>query len=151
MKGMRSIAVDIGELGWARDDHILDHRHYLDLDTGEVLSIHDDLPDGEEEEGLDERIEAESGTRYLEVPKPEPGEGYRDMADFVGTVTDPTLNAMLSVAIQGAGAFGRFRNVLLGFPEEREEWFTFKDARTRERLEDWLRDEGVEVEWTGRP
>ncbi len=43
------------------------------------------------------------------------------------------------------------RDVLLEFPEELERWFAFKDARTRERLEDWLGDEGVEVEWTESP
>ncbi len=147
MKRHRKITVDIGELEWAYEDHDLDHLHYLDLDSGEVLSnIGDDDP-----EELDARISAGPGTRYLAVPSSETSEGYQDMVDFIETVTDPTLGAMLSVAVRGAGAFRRFKDVLLDFPDDRERWFTFKDARTRGRLEEWLTDEDVDVEWTGRP
>jgi hypothetical protein len=130
------IAVDPGELSWAREDHHAEHLHYLDLDTGEVLPDHEDVA---------------VGPRCLEVPKPEPGEGYRDMADFIDTVADVTTRAMLSVAIRGPGAFRRFKDVLLEFPGERERWFGFKDARTRGRLEEWLADEDVEVEWVEAP
>jgi len=146
-KGPRRITVDIGELGWAREDYDPDHLYYLDLDTGEVLPERG----GEEMGGPDVQVPIEPGPRYLAVPSPEPGEGYQDMMDFIGTVSDAMLKAMLSVAIQGAGAFRRFKDVLLEFPKERERWFAFKDTRTRERLEAWLAGECVEVDWTGIP
>lgn len=144
MSKRKHVNVNIGELAWAFEDQ--DHLYYLDLDTGEVLSNHGD----EDPEELASRVEAGLGTRYLAVGSSEPGEGYQDMADFIEVVRDPTLRAMLVVAIQGAGAFRRFKDVLLTYPEERERWFAFRDARIKERLEDWLKDEGVKVEWTGR-
>jgi hypothetical protein len=141
----KHVTIDIGELAWAFEDHDYDHLFYLDLDTGEVLSnVGDEEPDV-----LEARVEAGLGTRYLAVPSSEPSEGYGDMEDFIGTVGDPTLRAMLVVAIQGAGAFRRFKDVLLTFPEERERWFAFRDARTKERLEEWLEEEDVKVVWTG--
>ena len=130
------VSVDLGELSWAREDHRDERIHHLDLDTGEVLPYHEDV---------------EVGPRCLEVPRPEPGEGYRDMVDFIDTVDDATLRAMLSVAVRGPGAFRRFKDVLLEFPGERDRWFEFKDGRTRGRLEEWLEGEGVQVVWRGAP
>ena len=47
---------------------------------------------------------------------------------------------LLEVAINGKGAFRRFKDVLLNYPEERERWFQFKDDRMKERALEWLDD-----------
>ena len=44
------------------------------------------------------------------------------------------------MAINGKGAFRRFKDVLLNYPEERERWFQFKDDKTEERALEWLDD-----------
>ena len=44
----------------------------------------------------------------------------------------------------GRGAFRHFKDVLLDYPDERERWFKFKNARVRERILEWLESEGVE-------
>lgn len=44
----------------------------------------------------------------------------------------------MTVAINGKGAFRRFKDVLLRYPEERERWFRFKDERMQERALEWL-------------
>jgi len=50
---------------------------------------------------------------------------------------------LLEVAIRGKGAFRRFKDVLEGYPEEMERWFSFKDDRLRERALEWLDDIGI--------
>lgn len=90
-------------------------------------------------------VEAGFGERFVEVPQVSSHEGYRDMEDYIDTVDDLALRKLLSVAIDGRGAFRRFKDVLLDYPEERQRWFTFKDARMRERMLDWLEDEGIEL------
>jgi len=55
------------------------------------------------------------------------------------------LKEKLYIAIDGPGAFRRFKNVLLRYPEEKERWFKFKDARTTERVKEWLEAEGIET------
>lgn len=62
------------------------------------------------------------------------------MEDFIATVEGERLAELLEVAIKGKGAFRRFKDVLLNYPEERERWFEFKDDRMRERALEWLDD-----------
>lgn len=82
--------------------------------------------------------------RYLSVPTADSQESYQDMVDFIDTVADAHLRQLLEVALTGQGAFRRFKDVLLGYPQERERWFVFRDGRLRERVDDWLRQEGIE-------
>ena len=55
-------------------------------------------------------------------------------------IADGTL---LEVAINGKGAFRRFKDVLLNYPEERERWFKFRDDRMEKRAVEWL--ESIDV------
>ncbi len=66
------------------------------------------------------------------------------MEGFIETVANKRLAERLARAIQGRGPFGRFKDVLLDYPVERERWFAFRDARQRERVLEWLECEGVE-------
>ena len=67
------------------------------------------------------------------------------MAAFIETVANARLRDRLSRAIQGRGAFRRFKDALLDYPQERERWFAFRDARQRERTLEWLASEGIDV------
>ena len=50
----------------------------------------------------------------------------------------------MEVAIHGKGAFRRFKDTLEGYPKERERWFEFLDARSQERVLNWLREEEIQ-------
>jgi len=65
------------------------------------------------------------------------------MEDFIATVENEHLASLLEVAIDGKGAFRRFKDVLAGYPEERERLFQFKDERMEQRALEWLEDIGV--------
>lgn len=90
-------------------------------------------------------IENGFGTRFIALPWVESREGYWDMELFIDTIKDDHVQQLLSVAIDGRGAFRRFKNVLYDHPEERERWFAFKKDRMRQRVLEWLDDEGIEV------
>jgi hypothetical protein len=79
----------------------------------------------------------------MAVPTADSRASYRDMEDFIETVSDPRLRSQLAYAIQGRGAFRRFKDTLLAHPSERERWFVFSQVRVRERVLAWLRDEGI--------
>ncbi len=68
------------------------------------------------------------------------------MQVFIQTVEDEDLREKLRIAIDGKGAFRRFKNVLVKYPEQRERWFEFKEERTKERVVDWLELIGIEFE-----
>ena len=127
----------------AMEDSSYEHEYYLDLETGEILFLSEYMDD-EETEKLKDRIDDESD-RYERIPKAESHEGYEDMQDFIATVKDEHLAELLEVAINGKGAFRRFKDVLLNYPEERERWFQFKDDRMQERALEWLDDIDVSL------
>jgi hypothetical protein len=100
-----------------------------------------------EKEALREanQVEEGFGTRYISIPRSESTESYGDMEEFITMVEDEHLVELLEVAINGKGAFRRFKDVLANYPAERERWFHFKDNRIRERVLEWLKDEGIEL------
>lgn len=103
------------------------------------------LPDWQREAVEDAaRVDAGFGDRYIRVEPEESGAAYRDMEEYIETVTGGRLQDRLWRAIRGRGAFRRFKDALLDHPAERERWFQFRNARLRERITEWLRDEGIE-------
>jgi len=137
-KNKKALKINLDELCEAREDSSYEHEYYLDLETGEILFISDHIDDEETSE-LKDRIE-EDFERYERIPKAESREGYEDMVDFIATIDNEHLAELLEVAINGRGAFRRFKDVLLNYPEERERWFKFKDERMEERALEWLED-----------
>jgi hypothetical protein len=137
----RILKIDLDELCNAMEDSSYEHEYYLDLETGEILFISEYMDDKETEE-LRDRVE-EDFDRYEQISRVESHEAYGDMVDFLSTINNEHLAELLEVAIDGKGAFRRFQNVLIDYPEERERWFKFKGNRTKERVLEWLNDINV--------
>ncbi len=128
--------VDLGDVATALDDHSDFGRWWIDADTGEVW-----LWSGEAEERADFDPELRPGARSID-PLPS-SVGYRDMEDFITRVTDRRAADLLERAIAGRGAFRRFKDTLFEFPELRQAWFEFRDARMQRRAIEFLLDEGL--------
>lgn len=117
---------------------------YLDTKTGEII-----LTEGDNFDQLDEFLADEEGEdediydRFRMIPKQDSHEGYQDMQDYIWSVKDKHLREVLDVAIQGPGAFRRFKDVLYRYPEAQKNWFSFRDERQQRRIEDWFRSEGI--------
>jgi hypothetical protein len=137
----RKVPVNLDELRFAAEDASPEHRYFLDTETGEVIPVSEWFDDAGKQ--LAEIDEAEPG-RYLQVPRAGSHEGYADMQDFIDTVSDEHLHELLDVAIQGRGAFRRFKDVLARDPAEQQCWFDFQAARLDARAREWLADEGCE-------
>jgi Uncharacterised protein family (UPF0158) len=128
-------AVDLDDLAQALEDHSYDHSWWLDPKTGKVI-LWSDYFEGQGEPDPEVR-----GLRPID-PVPS-HEGYEDMQDFINRVRDPQARRRLERAIEGRGAFRRFKDTLLDFPQLREAWFRFHDARTGQRAIQWLAEEGL--------
>jgi len=139
----KPLKINLDELCEAMENSSFENDYFLDLETGDILFI-SEYTDDEETEKLKDRIEEEFD-RYERIPKAESHEGYSYMVDFIATVKDEYLVELLEVAINGKGAFRRFKDVLLNYPEERERWFQFKDDRMEERALEWLDDIDVKI------
>jgi hypothetical protein len=125
------------------------YEQYGDSETGEVdwptILPKLDIPDWQKETlPVADLVEAGFGKRYIAIPQVESYEGYNEMVAFIGTVSNPRLQARLERAISGRGAFRYFKDVLLDYPQERERWFQFRDERMHQRVLEWLEEEGIE-------
>jgi predicted nucleotidyltransferase len=128
--------LDLSDLCMALEDNSPEHSWWIDPDTGETELWSEYTGD---ELGLghpDDR-----GLAYVEPIGSR--EAYGDMEDFVGRVRDARARDLLARAIEGRGAFRRFKDTLLEFPELREAWFAFHDARMQRRALEWLASAGL--------
>ena len=125
--------IKLDDLCMALEDHTDDFEWWFDPRTGEPVLWGEEA---EEEFGTDDPDKA--GLVYIE-PIPS-HEGYADMEDFIARVRDPRARDMLERAIAGRGAFRRFKDTLLDYPDLRSTWFEFHDARTTRRALEWLEE-----------
>lgn len=129
--------IDLATLAEALEDHSGDTEWWFDPRSGQVEPWSSDHSlDDPDEEGPDER------DLVMVFPLPS-AIGYRDMEDFVARVRDPRARDLLRRAIEGRGAFRRFKDTLLEFPDLRTAWFAFHDARAERRALGWLSQEEV--------
>lgn len=124
---------------------------YIDRETNEVFTGSADYPPDilpDEDSENFETLEAEFDRRYLPIPQEGSGDSYQDMMNFIETVADKHLQDLLGVAIQGRGAFGRFKDVLHRpeYEPERSRWFQFSEQCDHTRVVEWLNSEGLSVE-----
>jgi hypothetical protein len=69
---------------------------------------------------------------------------YEDMADFAEALSDDRAGRRLMRAIDGKGAFRRFRNELHEeYPELLPAWYAFRGTRAVRRAVEWLAENSV--------
>lgn len=139
----RTVPVAWEALEDAFENNAPEVHSYLQLATGEVIRVVDGIADP----SMHARIAADTG--YLRVDPVSSREQYRWMERFIETVEEGEFRSKLMQAIDGKGAFRRFKDVLMNFPVERERWFTFRSERLRTCMESWLTAHGLEA--TERP
>jgi len=156
---MKKLKVDLSELVFEmeRGDN-MERSGYLDTDTGEIIDMPADIiravENGETESALVEwdeelaeiadKILCDEKNRFLLIPRRESREGYELMTAFAKTVKSKVLREKLAVALDGKGAFRRFRSVLNDHPDELDRWYKFKDDWMREEAIQWLITNGIE-------
>ena len=135
----------ISEILHSQEDGMFGLSGVIDRETGELILISEDgdfqYPDEEDEEAYDAFEQ-----RYINVPHMGSHDSYEDMKDFIDTVTNENLQNLLCVAINGRGAFRRFKDVLLDYEIERQNWFDFSGNRELTRVAEWLESNGLTPE-----
>lgn len=86
--------------------------------------------------------------RYVRIEQIPSNEAFQFMSDFTGDVADSRIRDVLQRALRGNRPFRRFKDALSGFPNERERWFQYESRRRRDYIEDWAREEGVEIDFS---
>jgi hypothetical protein len=126
------VTVDWEALEDAFENNAPEVHSYLHLGTGEVLRVVDGIADPQ----MHSRIAADAA--YVRVEPVSSREQYRWMERFIQMLDPSDLRDELTLAIDGRGAFRRFKDVLMVNAPERERWFTFRSERLRVFMEAWL-------------
>jgi hypothetical protein len=124
--------VDWEALEDAFENNAPEVHSYLHMTTGEVMRVVDGVADPQM------HVRIASDANYLRIEPVSSREQYRWMERFIPTVEATDLRGSLSQAIDGKGAFRRFKDVLMSFAEERERWFAFRSERLKTFMEAWL-------------
>ncbi len=135
----RQVAIFWEALEDAFENNAPEVHSYLQLTTGEVIRIVDGIADP----AMHSRIV--SDTNYVRIDPVSSREQYRWMERYIATVEEPEFRQKLIGAIDGKGAFRRFKDVLMNYPAERERWFVFRSERLRTCMEAWLEAHGLEA------
>ena len=133
----REVPIDWEALEDAFENNAPEVRSYLNLTTGETLRVVAGIADPD----MHARISASSD--YLRIDPVNSREQYRWMERFVPMVDDEELAGRLEDAIDGKGAFRRFKDALVSHAPERERWFAFRSERLRVFMEAWLSAHGI--------
>ncbi len=135
---LREVPVDWEALEDAFENNAPEVHSYLHLTTGEVLRVVDGVADPQ----MHARISADPN--YLRIDPVSSREQYRWMERFIPMVDDTELRGKLTHAIDGKGAFRRFKDVLMSYAADRERWFAFRSERLRTFMEAWLNAHAIQ-------
>jgi hypothetical protein len=133
----KDVPVDWEALEDAFENNAPEVHSYLHVKTGEVLRVVDGIADPD----MHSRIALD--VSYMRIDPVSSREQYRWMERFIPMVEEPDIQARLMAAIDGKGAFRRFKDVLMAFAPERERWFAFRSERLRVFMEAWLNAHGL--------
>jgi uncharacterized protein UPF0158 len=139
-KVMKKIPIHWDDLESAFERNSPDTESFLEVTTGQVVSI---LQGDPEAASLKGKV-AGNIVNYIRVDPASSREQYRWMERFVGSVIEPALRDRLVMAIDGKGAFRRFKDVLLAYPAERERWFTYRADLLHWHMDQWLKEHDIE-------
>jgi hypothetical protein len=131
--------LDLEEIGNALADQTdYEHQWLINPGTGEMVYWTSDT-------GIDGQTPVDLDDLDLIGIHPLPSwVWYQDMADFSEAVTDERAARKLARAIQGKGAFRRFRDELHEeYPDLLPAWYSFRDIRAKRRAVQWLADNSL--------
>jgi hypothetical protein len=136
---VREVPVDWEALEDAFENNAPEVHSYLHLTTGEVLRVVDGVADPQM------HVRIASDGNYLRIDPVSSREQYRWMERFIPMVDNNELRGKLTQAIDGKGAFRRFKDVLMSYGTERERWFAFRSERLRTFMEAWLSAHAIQA------
>ena len=132
---MHEMQIDWPALHSAFQMNMPEVRCFLDLTNGKVLK----LPPG------DPTLPAVLGEPQTNLPiGPIPSrEQYQWLDEFIKSIEDGDIRDRMEAAINGKGAFRRFKDILLTLPDERRRWFEYRDKMMQMYTAEFLRQSGI--------
>jgi hypothetical protein len=129
---------------------------YIDKRTNTVCLISEEaismVEDGEDDypEWMDDMVQLaksylEDDTNFIALPSQDDVDEYSMMENFTFSLNDERHKENLSIALQGKGAFRRFKDtvIYLGIADS---WYQYRDKQYKEFILEWCEMEGIKVD-----
>jgi len=65
------------------------------------------------------------------------------MVEFAESLENQHLGELLEVALDGPGAFRRFKDVLARYPGQLDRWYELRRSYFERRIAEWLESMGI--------
>ena len=132
---MRELNIDWAALHSAFQMNMPEVRCFLSVEDGRVLK----LPPGDPTLAT---VRADP-QHYIPIEAIPSRIQYQWLDDFIKSLEDGAVRERMEAAINGKGAFRRFKDILLTLPDERRRWFEYRDQKMREHIINWVNEQGV--------
>ena len=151
--------VQLKDIVDALDMQLDEHSSYLDLDTGELLTVPDDLlgdaeesdegegrdlSDWEEEQWEDAKRIAKSD-RIVALPTKFDVHEWEIMKNFANSLDSSKIRDQLLHAIHGSGAFRMFKDTIRRHNIE-SQWFDYREEALKEIAIEWCEEHNLSYE-----
>jgi hypothetical protein len=141
---LKRLPIDLADVCIAIETAFDAEMHwFLDAETGATILVSREYDPSDIDGPTRDEID-QAPARYLPIPAADADEATRDMREFIADLEDPRLRESLDIALSGTGPARRFKNVLGHVPEHRDDWLSYKHARTEARARAWLTEKGLE-------
>jgi hypothetical protein len=121
----------------------METQYYYSIKTEEILMVWDSMVNGETDSELIDEIE-EDFDEYIALPNQYDIDEYSMMEEFVENLSEGSNKMNLSDAIQGRGAFRRFKDTLCNLGLE-QKWYKFRDDFYEQTARKWCERSGIEI------
>ncbi len=138
------VSIRFEELVDAFDMCIDNSTRYLDTESG-IIATHRNTKEDTDSRG--NKIEGKNPfhhKKFVEIP---PGfyETYRDMEEFMATVSNKYLKAALGASLAKPHSFKVYRKALKEYPDENGRWYKFRRRVISNRVQKWLHQHNLKT------
>lgn len=135
-----------------------EYRKYLNKETGAIITVStEELSIAEESEEDDDFSEYPDWQQdsikdaldvivnwetYIELPDKWEINEYDIMEEFCGSIKNDTISNALYSAIQGRGAFRRFKDAVIRFGVE-DDWYRFREEVLKQIAIEWCEENEI--------
>lgn len=121
-----------------------DTQYYYDTKSERVLMVFDGMVDGEDDPELIEEIENGFVEDYIPLPGSYDIHEYRIMKAFIYDLPEGKNQDLLARAIQGRGAFRRFKDRLYELDLE-QTWYDYKEKAYKQIAREWCEQYKIDI------
>jgi hypothetical protein len=129
---------------------------FIDSRTNEICIISEsvlfyaengdaDYPDWQKEEVQNAKAYLENESNFILLPSQRDADEFSMMEDFIPEVSSERDQEHLFRALQGKGAFRRFKDTVITLGIENS-WYQFRDERYKQFVMEWCDENGIKVD-----